>query len=131
MFDVNYDTGAITMNVGDTGSFEVEAVRDDSELWTENDRAVFTIRNASGETVVERIYTLDNDDTGNGVLLIEFHNGDTDQLEPGSYTWELRFVVNPYYDGGTIVDGDIVQTPGIDGLGEPMPMTLKAVQADI
>ena len=89
MFDVNYDTGAITMNVGDTGSFEVEATRDDQETWTDDDRAVFTIKNAAGETVIERIYTLNNDDTGNGVLLIEFHNGDTDGLEPGAYTWEL------------------------------------------
>ena len=32
---------------------------------------------------------------------------------------------------GEIVSGDIVDTPGIDGSGDPIPMTLKAVQKHI
>lgn len=131
MFRVNYETGEIVMNVGDTGSFEVKGERDDQTAWTDDDRAVFTVRNAAGENVITRVYGLNDDELGNGVILIEFHNDDTDHLDPGNYSWELRYVVNPYYDGETIVDGDIVRTPGADGNGDPMPITLKGVQAFI
>lgn len=132
MFAVDPSNGMIEMNVGDTGSFELIGARDDGDLFTEYDRAVFSIKNQAAEMVIERVYALDNDELGNGHVLIQFNNADTDHLIPGSYTWEVRFVVNPYYDtSGRIVDGDIVSTPGIDGKGNPMPMTLKAVQADI
>ena len=132
MFQVNNATGAIVMNVGDTGSIEVHATRSDSEDWGEDDRAVFTVRNGAGQNIITRIYHLDDAELGNGVVLIQFHNDDTDDLDPGVYSWELRYVVNPYYDSnGNIVDGDIVRTPGVLGDGEPMSITLKAVQAKI
>lgn len=133
MFRIDTETGAIELNVGDTGSFELEAHRDDDTDWTEDDRAVFTVRSAAGANVIERLYRLDDDEgLGNGVILVELHNDDTDDLAAGAYTWEVRFVVNPYYDtDGRIIDGDIVQTPGIDGNGNPMTLTLKSVQADI
>lgn len=131
MFQVDYDTGAIVMSRGDTGSFELEAIREDRQSWTENDRAVFTLRAPNGETVIERIYRLD-DQTNNGVIVIEFHNQDTDQLEPGTYTWEMRFVAGIYMDSsGKIINGNFIRTPGIDGNGDPMPLTIKSVQADI
>lgn len=132
MFAVDSTSGAIEMNVGDTGAFLIAGTRDDGEDFTEDDRAVFTIKNSNGEIVMMRIYSLDNDDDiGNGVFLVEFHNNDTDTWDPGSYTYEVRWVVNPYYEGTKIVNGDFVNTPGIDGKGNPIPMTLKAVQADI
>lgn len=132
MFNVNYETGEITMNVGDTGSFEVEAHRDDGVDWTADDRATLTIRDNQGNSVLERDYALDSEELGNGVIGIEFRNADTDDWEPGSYTWEMRYVVNPYYDeDDKIIDGDIVRTPGVNGNGEPMPMTLKQVYRDI
>ena len=133
MFSVDAAKGEIEMNVGDTGAFLCAGERDDGVDFTEDDRAVFTIKDATGEIRIERIYHLDDDDgLGNGVFLVEFHNDDTDHLDPGQYSWEVRFVVNPYYDSeGKIVNGDIVWTPGIDGNGNPIPMTLKAVQADI
>ena len=131
MFAVDAATGAIEMNVGDTGAFEVAGTRDDGDAWTEDDRAVFTVKNGAGEIVIERIYRLDDEELGNGVVLVQLHNADTDSLDPGAYTWEMRWIVRPYWDGGRIVDGDVVRTPGIDGKGMPMPMTLKAVQANI
>ena len=132
MFSVDYTTGAIEMNVGDTGSFQIQAVRDDSEPWTEDDVATFTVRNASGTDVIVRNYSLVNDELGNGVIAIEFQNSDTDQLPAGSYSWEMRYVINALYDDdGRVVDGDIVRTPGVNGKGEPMNMTLKAVYRDI
>lgn len=132
MFQVDYDTGAIEISKGDTGSFELEAIREDRVAWGENDRAVFTLRGPSGENVIERVYRLDSDTPGNGVIVIEFHNEDTDQLDPGSYTWEMRFVGHQYKDAsGKIVNGNFIRTPGIDGSGDPMPLTIKSVQADI
>lgn len=132
MFAVDYTTGAIEMNVGDTGSFQIEAHRSDEEPWTDDDIATFTVRNAAGEDVMKRNYTLTDSTLGNGVIGIEFQNSDTDGLPPGSYTWEMRFVVNALYDsGGNVVDGDIVRTPGADGKGEPMSLVLKSVMRDI
>lgn len=131
MFEVDEATGAIEMNVGDTGAFEVEGERDDGVAWTEDDRAVFTVKNGAGEIVIERIYRLDDEELDNGVVLVQLHNADTDRLDPGAYTWEMRYIVRPYWDSGRIVDGNIVRTPGIDEKGNPLPMTLKGVQADI
>ena len=131
MFQVNEQTGAVEMNVGDTGAWFVDAERDDDVPFTEDDRAVFTIQDQNGETVLERVYGLADDGLGNGTILIQLDNDDTDGWEPGSYSYEIRYVVNPYYIDGEIRSGDIVDTPGTDGKGDPIPMTLKKVQKDI
>lgn len=100
MFNVDLNTMAITMHRGDTGSFKVEATRSSGEAWTENDRALFTIRNQQGEIVLQRIYRLDDQyDLGDGVILVEFHNDDTDTWEAGTFSTELRFDVSPIWDG--------------------------------
>ena len=100
MFNVNLDTMEITMHAGDTGSFKVGATRGSGTAWTEDDRALFTVRDQHGEAVLMRYYRLDDQyDLGNGLILVEFHNDDTDQWEPGAYTTELRFDVSPIWDG--------------------------------
>lgn len=131
MFAVDDTTGKIEMNSGDTGDFFVDAARDDGEPFTEYDRAVFTINNAMGETVMERIYGLADTDLGNGTVHVELSNDDTDDFSPGQYTYEFRFVVNPVWVGGRITTGDLVDTPGTDGKGNPIPMVIKPVQAYI
>ena len=135
MFDLDTVTGAVTLNQGDTGSYEVEAEREDGEDWTADDRATWCLK--QGEEVIwERVYRLDNpddDDTlANGRVRIEFTNAQTKQLAPGAYTWEMRYVTGAYLDGnGRVVSGDGVDTPGIDGKGEPMPFTVKSIQYEI
>ena len=100
MFAVNLETMEITMHQGDTGSFKIGAARGSGAAWTENDRALFTVHNQQGEAVMRRYYRLDDQyDLGNGKILIEFHNDDTDQWEPGTYSTELRFDVSPIWDG--------------------------------
>lgn len=100
MFVVNLETMEITMHQGDTGSFKVGATRKSGEAWTEDDRALFTVRNQQGEAVMMRYYRLDDQyDLGDGKILVEFHNDDTDQWEPGAYNTELRFDVSPVWDG--------------------------------
>ena len=132
MFNVDETTGAITISQGDTGSFELEAERTDGEPWTENDRATFCVKQGE-ETVLERIYRLDNPDEdetlANGLIRIDLHNSDTKGLAPASYTWEMRFDIGAYMDGsGKLISGDGIDTPGIDGNGDPMPFTVKPVQ---
>ena len=129
MFVVDAETGAVEMNVGDTGAWFMDATRDDEVPFTSADRAVFTINDSNGETVLTRVYGLADADLGNGTIHIQLSNDDTDDWSPGSYSYEVRYVVNPYYDSsGNIISGDVVDTPGIDGKGDPFPMTLKAVQ---
>ena len=126
MFKVDLETMAITMHSGDTGSFKIGATRESGDEWTPADRMLFTVKNGQGEVVLQRIYRLDDQyDLGNGKVLVEFHNDDTDQWEAGTYSTELRFDVSPIWDGtaptarcvdalspGTpkMVEGSIVRT---------------------
>ena len=134
MFDLNTATGAITLSKGDTASWEIELARVDGVAFTEDDRAVFSLYR-DGAPVMERIYTLDNEDDetlGNGVIRIELTNADTDQLDPATYSWEIRVAINAYFDtAGRVISGDGVDTPGIDGSGNTMAFNLKPVQYNI
>lgn len=100
MFEVNLDTMEIKMHRGDTGSFKVAAERASGTAWTEDDRMLFTVRDAQNEVVLQRFYRLDDQwDLGDGVALIEFHNDDTDRWANGVYNTELRFDVDPVWNG--------------------------------
>ena len=119
MFNVD-ETGNVTMHRGDTGAFKVRATRQTGEAWTADDRLLFTIRNASGDIVIQRIYRLDDDDgLGNGVVEIQFHNSDTDSLPNGTYQVERRYNVHPYWDGtppeGMCVDALTADARMIEG----------------
>lgn len=93
-------TGNIEMNQGDTGSFKVHCSRKSGANWTADSRMLYTIRNQQNEIVIQRIYRLDDQyGLGDGVVLIEFHNSDTDELEPGTYSTERRYNVAPIWDG--------------------------------
>ena len=126
MFEVvNETTGAIMMNAGDTGAIKVHAERESGTAWTSADRMLFTVLNSAGTAVIQRYYRLDTT-LGNGYALIQFHNDDTDELAPGQYRMERRYIVNPYWDGtaptgdvtdalaegvARIIEGDIVRIP--------------------
>lgn len=54
-------------------------------------------------------------------------NADTKQLISGGYSWDVRYVINPYYDeSGNIVDGDQIITPDL-----PMTANLLTVVGEI
>lgn len=59
-------------------------------------------------------------------FIVIFTNGDTDSLDGSSFMWDVRYVINPYYDGLNIVDGDQVITPNT-----PMSMGLLSVVGEI
>lgn len=134
MFEVDVNTGAIQMHSGDTGAFVAAARRTDDVDFTADDRAVYTIRDASGTIVLQRIYPLDTE-LGNGNVLVEFHNADTDTWAPGTYYTEMRYVIHPYYSDDNAVpdDGDIVRTPRQtdDSLDAHSTLTILEVYAKI
>lgn len=93
-------SGDIRMNAGDTGSFKVHCSRKSGLDWTEYSRMLYTIKDPQGVIVLQRIYRMDDAfDLGDGVVLIEFHNDDTDTWEPGQYTTERRYNVAPIWEG--------------------------------
>lgn len=125
MFNVEGYT--ISISRGDTGALRFTANAKYKGTQTpynfgENDRAVFSIKNSAGTVVKEKVSAI----TDNKFVVI-FHNPDTDMLLPGSFSWDVRYIINPYYDEyGRIVDGDQVITPRT-----PMNMTLLNVVGDI
>ena len=106
MFTVNYDTGAVVMHRGDTGAYIVSATRKTGEPWGADDRMLLTVWNGA-EALLQRIYRLDDDELGNGVVLIEFHNEDTDKLPIGSYPMERRYIISPTWD---VAEGEEIPT---------------------
>ena len=104
----NANASQITIFAGDTGSFVITASRKSGESWTENDRMQMTIK--SGDVIMlQRWYRLDDQyDLGDGAMLIEFHNEDTDYWGPGTYSMERRYAVNPSWKTGTAPEGRCV-----------------------
>ena len=109
MFVIDPNNSAITMHKGDTGAYYVNLTRSSGEAFGENDRALYTIKQG-GNIIIEREYALNDETLGNGRFLIAFRNSDTDTLAAGSYSTEIRVVINPIRSDGKIVDGDVVRT---------------------
>ena len=119
MFKVEGTT--ITLSRGDTGPFRVEF--DTDYAFDANDRALFTIKDAAGKAVRERAYPIDENNGFN----VYFYNQDTDTRDLGTFTWDVRVAIHPYYDAdGKLIDGDQVITPN-----DPMNITLKNVVGQI
>ena len=98
-FDHDKVTGNIDMNAGDTGSFWVHCSRKSGADWPSTARMLYTIR-SGGEIVLQRIYRLDDQyGAGDGMVLIEFHNDDTDDWMPGQYETERRYNLTPTWEG--------------------------------
>ncbi len=99
-FIFNTATGNIEMNAGDTGSFKVHCSRLSGETWPSTARMLWTVTAPSGEIVMQRIYRMDDQyDLGDGTVLFEFHNDDTDDWQPGTYQTERRYDIAPMWDG--------------------------------
>lgn len=126
-FHIDLETGNIIMNAGDTGAYKVHCARESGEEWPATARMLYTIRNASGTIVLQRIYRMDDAwGLGDGVVQIEFHNDDTDTWEPGTYETERRYDLTPIWQGtpstarcvnqlgpgehAVMIEGDVVRT---------------------
>ena len=87
------------MYAGDTGSFFMRVSRENGDEWPSTARLLYTVKGAEG-IVLQRIYRLDDQyDLGDGWVLIEFHNDDTDTWASATYTTEIRVDVTPTWDG--------------------------------
>ena len=115
----NVEGNTISISRGDTGALEVIV---EGYSFGEDDRALFSIKNSQGQIVKQKAYAMDNN-----TFVVTFHNADTDSLPFGTYNWDVRYVIHPYYDeSGNIVDGDQVLTPEL-----PMAMNILNVVGDI
>ena len=115
----------ISLSRGDTGALRVNATATLSgEPFTfgSDDRALFSIRNANGEIIMQKASPMVNNS-----FTVYFLNNDTDSLSPGAFTWDVRYIIHPYYDDdGKIINGDQVITPK-----QPMTMALLTVVGDV
>lgn len=129
MFRVSEDGSTIELSRGDTGAirFRVQAsFYDTGEAYTfgVRDRAIFTIKNGAGEIIKETYHSLTDNE-----FVVNFANADTDTIPAGEYTWDVRYVINPYYDESVpprIVNGDQVITPEA-----PQRVQLLSVVGDV
>ena len=111
----------ITLSRGDTGAIKFIASTD--YVFATTDRALFSVKNAQDEIVMQGAYELDE----NKSFTVAFLNHDTDTLPAGGYSWDVRYIINPYYDAaGKIVDGDQVITPE-----QPMNLQLLRVVGEV
>lgn len=106
MFKVDVTTKKITMHRGDTGTVRFRFPGLDA-VSADNIKAVFTMRNKHGAIVKQGIYEPD------GISVpVGFMNNDTGNLDPGSYSYDIRIVGNATYgESGKIDDGDLIYTP--------------------
>ena len=119
MFRINAAEKTLTMSRGDTGELIIGVT---GYTFNSNDRALFTVRSASGGGVVMRREL----QIVNNTVTITFVNSDTDSLDGGNYEWDIRYVTNPIYENGQIVDGTDVVTPE-----EPMRLILLTTVGQI
>ena len=104
MFGV--DGLTIKMSRGDTGAIKFNA--ETEYEFQSNDRALFSVKNAIGEVVRQQAFPIESDKS----FIVNFANADTDYLSAATYSWDVRYIINPYYDSeGKIIDGDQVITP--------------------
>lgn len=111
----------ITLSRGDTGAIKI--IADTDYEFDSDDRALFSIKNAVGEVVKQQAFAIDE----NNAFTVTFFNSDTDSLAAGSFSWDVRYIIHPYYDaGGNIINGDQVITPR-----QPMDLQLLNVVGEV
>lgn len=125
MFNVEGTT--ITMSVGDTGALKITANvtrRDTGGAYTfgERDRALFSIKMGDGKIVKQKSYQMTDN-----VFTVVFFNSDTDQLGAGSFMWDVRYIINPYYD----TEMPMGPWPAYDTLVFPIAEGQKCLHDDV
>lgn len=109
MFELNGTR--IRLTQGDTGILTLNDVAGE-HVFTDADRAVFTVRKPGGTLVTDMVLTPEAD----GTVRIPFTNDLTDGWKPGDYRWDVRYVLGAVMDNGRVVDGNEVITPMLPGV---------------
>lgn len=107
---IDKTNSSITMHKGDTGAYWVQLRKKGGGNFEEGDVALYTVKQGS-VTKIEREFPLNDDEgAGNGRFLIAFRNSDTDSWASGTYSTEIRVVLNPKKTYNEVKDGDTVRT---------------------
>ena len=87
---------------GDTGSFTIPTI-----AAAQGNVAVFTILDPRTRTRLAPPKILD---ASAPFLTVEFTHGDTVNLKPGRYLWDIKIYKNPVYSEGELVDGEEIDS---------------------
>lgn len=111
----------IRLSRGDTGQVVIAAK---GVEFTTADRAVVSVKREADDraAIIEKTLEISAD----GTCVWPITNEDTQDLEPGAYTWDVRFVLGAILDGDRVVDGAAVLTPFV-----PQPFELLEVVGDV
>lgn len=101
MFKVEGDK--ITITKGDTAALTIRAT---NKTFASADRAIFTVASKAGQIIFNQESELNN-----GAFTVSFANDVTDQWNPGTYRWQVRYVITPTRVDGAITGGAEVITP--------------------
>lgn len=101
MFQINGNN--IVMSRGDTARFTFRAT---GHAFKATSRALFTVKAANGRVMFENTYPLTD-----GEFTVVWGNEVTDTWPSGSYSYDVRYVDDPVYADGRIVNGSWVETP--------------------
>lgn len=94
----------IYINRGDTGAVTIKSAGYD---FAAADRCVFTLKAPDGSIVKEVTAPIVD-----GAFEVAFLHADTISLTPGDgYYWGITYYMNPYYQDGRIINGNLVYTP--------------------
>ena len=105
MFVVDETTKQITMHRGDTGTITFTLTGFDFS--NVDAKAIFSMKRNDLQ-IKEEVHDIDEDNE----FVVEFRNADTDGIDPGTYEYDIRIVIDPVYDqSGSVIDGEIVYTP--------------------
>lgn len=110
----------ITLSRGETGAVTIKSGVTD---WAPEDRALLTVKNSAGAVVLKQIHKLD----AAGDFVLKFNNSTTDTWPVGVYSYDVRYIVQPSYNGDfDIVDGQEVITPM-----NPATITIKNTVGEV
>lgn len=119
------DGTTISLSCGDTGAVKINAIatlNGNAFTFGANDRALFSVKNSNGEVIMQKASVMDDNS-----FTVYFQNEDTEGLAAGSYSWDVRYIVNAYFDAsGKIVNGDQIITPK-----NPMTLILLNVVGNV
>ena len=103
MIKLNPTTLDAELVLGTTGTFSVAPKIDDERILQDGDHVWFTLRKKIGGPV---LLQKDITDFENGIATIPIPPSDTENMEPGSYIYDLRLLRTDGNDDSLLPKGD-------------------------
>jgi len=102
VFDVNRETKEIIFHRGNTG--EVTFYFTGYDFTDTGAKALFSMKRM-GTVVKNEVH-----DIVDNQIVVRFTNEDTDQLQPGTYEYDVTVVMNAVFEDDELVSGEVVYT---------------------